>query len=56
MSANATFLLPEKLTRPQNRSVLRIRLVLWDLADDILAEIRMVKPLQPRERSFSSLI
>ena len=43
------FLLPGELTRPQNRPVLRLREspTLQDLANDMLAKIRRVKPLQP---------
>ena len=43
------FLLPGELTRPQNRPVLRLREspMLRDLANDMLAKIRRVKPLQP---------
>ena len=43
------FLLPGELTRPQNRPVLRLTQspTLRDLANDILAKLRRVKPLQP---------
>ena len=43
------FLLPGELTRPQNRPILRLREspTLRDLANDILARLRSVKPLQP---------
>jgi Transposase DDE domain group 1 len=43
------FLLPGELTRPQNRPVLRLRESppLRDLANDILAKLRGVMPLQP---------
>jgi hypothetical protein len=43
------FLLPGELTHPQNRPVLRLREspVLQDLARDILAKTRRLKPLQP---------
>ena len=43
------FLLPGELTRPQNRPVLRLREspMLQDLANDMLAKIRRVKPIQP---------
>jgi len=43
------FLLPGELTRPQNRSVLRLKEspMLRDMANDMLARIRRLKPLQP---------
>jgi hypothetical protein len=43
------FLLPGELTRPQNRPVVRLResSVLQNLAKDILAKIRRLKPLRP---------
>jgi len=43
------FLLPGELTRPQNRPVLRLRESppLRNLANDILAMLRRVKPIQP---------
>ena len=43
------FLLPGELTRPHNRPVLRLRQspLLQDLANDISAKIRRLKPLQP---------
>lgn len=43
------FLLPGELTRPQNRPVLRLREspLLQDLANDISAKLRKLKPLQP---------
>jgi hypothetical protein len=43
------FLLPGELTRPQNRPVLRLResSMLRELASDMLAKIRRLKPLQP---------
>ena len=43
------FLLPGELTRPQNRPVLRLREspTLRDLANDMLAKLRRVKPIQP---------
>jgi hypothetical protein len=43
------FFLPGEVTRPQNRPVLRLREspLLRDLANDISAKIRRLKPLQP---------
>jgi hypothetical protein len=43
------FLLPGELTRPQNRPILRLRKspTLQDLADDILAKISRLRPIQP---------